>query len=147
MSGDDYLLDPRAPVAPEIAALEKALLPLRFRGGGPSERVLTVPVRRTFGPWPWVLVTTVAAAAALWLWLHLPSDDLYPGSPSRTYVSAKNEVQVHLGEAGDEAGIGDHGEVERRVRPRPAGQRWLWPLRCFVQQNQAALSGRRQTAR
>lgn len=97
MSGDDYLLDPRAPVDPEVAALEKALLPLKFRGGAPSERVLTVPAKRTLGPWPWVLVTTAAAAAVL-LWLQWPTAALYPGCPPQTFVSKKSEVQVHLGE-------------------------------------------------
>ena len=98
MSGDDYLLDPRAPVDPEVAALEKALRPLKFQGGGPRERVLAVPPKRSLGPWPWVLVTT-AAAAALWLWMQWPTTDgLYPGCPSQTFVSEKAEMQVRLGE-------------------------------------------------
>lgn len=97
MSRDDYLLDPRAPVDPEIAALEKALAPLKFEPGTPSERILSAQPQRPKKVWPLLLATT-AAAAAIWLWLNWPTAELYPGCPSRSYVAADTELEVRLGD-------------------------------------------------
>lgn len=94
-----YLHDPNAEVDVEIAALEHALAPLRFRGGAPSEQVLGVRSARSVGGSArWLVGSTLAAAAAMvlfWLW---PESALEPGSAARRFVTEGAAVTINLGQ-------------------------------------------------
>jgi hypothetical protein len=97
---DDYLFDPQAPVDPEVAALERALAPLRaapgpWRGQPP----LPTPAR---GPrrWPlWLGLAGAAAFVALWLTLGR-GERLAPASPARQFVAGATDVEIPFGDVG-----------------------------------------------
>jgi len=106
---DRYLLDPGAPEGDaDVQALERALSPLRRRGGPAPERVLAAPLASrpsASARWRWPLAGLVAAAACWWLLLWLGAGDgamrggsLREGAASRTFVAAKQPLVVPLGE-------------------------------------------------
>lgn len=102
--GDDSLWDPQAaqgadPAAAELAALERALAPLRWSGAPAPERVLAVAPRRGPGRWWWL---AAAAAALLLAWLavgtwSVDGDPLRPGDAGRSFVAEAGPLPIALG--------------------------------------------------
>jgi hypothetical protein len=92
---DDYLFDPAEPPDPEIAALERALAPLRRREVRWREAP-PPPARRR---WPWfaaIAAAALLAAVVVW-WARGDADALRRGAPVRTFV-AKGEQRIQLGD-------------------------------------------------
>lgn len=87
---DDYLLDPAAAPDPEVAGLERALAPLRWR-----EAPLRPSPRRWWGSWLAAAATLLAAAGA-WAWWR--DGSLRPDAPGRTFVTGEVEQTIRLGD-------------------------------------------------
>jgi hypothetical protein len=95
---DDYLLDPSLPPDPDVAALERALAPLRGRevplrdvpprAPAPSRR------RRT-----WLAAAAAVLAIGLlgWWWMR-PDDALRPDSAPRTFATRDDARTIRLGD-------------------------------------------------
>ncbi|MCB9877349.1 MAG: hypothetical protein H6835_07080 [Planctomycetes bacterium] len=95
----DYLWDTTAPVEPDVAALERALAPLRWSGSSAPEHVLTA---RASGARPWRWFAAAAAAAALLLawgaaaWWR--GSELRPGDAGRHFVAGQQALHLAMGE-------------------------------------------------
>lgn len=99
---DDYLWDPSQPPDGELAALERALAPLRHAGRPLAiDRLRRAPAPRIGRRWRWVAAIAAAAAmvVALLRWRDdvLPAE-LSPGAAPRTYVAGAQPIAVRLGE-------------------------------------------------
>lgn len=95
---DDYLFDPGARPDPEVQALERALLPLRFRGS-PRHAPVPAPADAAHRRRPWWLVAAAAAVVAAALgWLAIrPAAGLTPATPPRRFVASAEPLVVPLG--------------------------------------------------
>lgn len=91
---DDYLFDPGAKPDPEVAALERALAPLRWRG----ERMRAPRASRRIGPRWLVVAAAVVVAAFAWWALRDVDEPLRPDSGKRVFASAAAPRTIALGD-------------------------------------------------
>ncbi len=121
---DDYLSDPTQPVDREVAALEQALAPLRWRARACPE--VALPRRRR---WPLFAAAVAVAAAMLvaawFLFTTVDDDSLRPGAAMRTFATKATARTVPLG---DLAEITLHPGSELQFRHWHAGTQALFAL-------------------
>ncbi len=90
---DDYLLDPKAPVDPAIAALENALRPLAWNGAPMRDTRPSVAARRRV--WPWLLAATLLVGGLAFVFLDRDRG-LRPFAEARTFVAVDVPVRIPL---------------------------------------------------
>lgn len=96
---DDYLFDPASAPDPDVAALEQALAPLRWKHAPRADDEAPRAPRRRRRPW----FVLIAAAAGLALFVLLRKDGgtgdlLRPDAEPRQFVAGKAPLVIPLGE-------------------------------------------------
>jgi len=88
---DDYLLDPKAPVDPAIAALENALRPVAWSGA--PMRAMRPPVAAPRRVWPWLLAGALLVGALAPLFFDRERG-LRPFAEARSFVAVDAPVRI-----------------------------------------------------
>ena len=94
---DDYLLDPKATPDPEVQALERALMSLRWREVPLREAEPGLPMKKPRRLWPWLLAAALLAVTAA-LVATMGDRGLHPEAEARSFVAKGSELRITLGE-------------------------------------------------
>lgn len=94
---DDYLVDPAAPVDPEIAALERALAPLAYR----PRTWRAMPSRPRRRSLPWLLAAAALLIAGAAWWFAGGERPLEPFAAARTFIAANEALRIPLGDVAE----------------------------------------------